>query len=133
MAEIARAAHSARFAAHQDILNRPVREVDRARLREMWLTVLAAAVLAVAVLVTVWQQAEVRKLGYEVERLQKARAAEEAEAYRWRIELESLRSLKRIEQLAHQLALEDPANGDVVVIERVAPSPAPAKGLVARR
>jgi len=133
MAEITRTADTVRFAVQKDILNHPVREVDRARHREMWLTVLAVAVLVVAVLVTLWQQAEVRQLGFEVERLQKARAAEEAATYHLRVELESLRSLKRIEQLAPQLNLVKPPGRDVVVIERVTPSPAPAKGLVARR
>lgn len=133
MAEIARAAASARFAVQKDILNRPVREVDLVRYREMWLTALAAAVLVVVVLVTLWQQAEVRNLGYQVEKLQKELVAEEAAAHHLRLELESLRSLKRIGQLAPQLNLVTPANGDVVLIERVTPSPAPAKGLVARR
>jgi cell division protein FtsL len=99
----------------------------------MWLTVLAVAVLVVAVLVTLRQQAEVRSLGRKSEQLQKARAAEEAANYHLRVELESLRSLKRIEQLAPQLDLVFPANGDAIVIERVAPSPLPSKGLVARR
>jgi len=133
MAEIARIADPVGFAVQKDILNRPVREVDRAGHREMWLTVLAVAFLVVAVLVALWQQAEIKQLGYDVEKLQKARAAEEAANYDLRVELESLRSLKRIEQLAPQLDLVAPANGDAIVIERVTPSPAPAKGLVARR
>jgi cell division protein FtsL len=133
MAEISKTASPVGFAVQKDILNHPVREVDRARHREMWVTVVAGAILAVAVLLTLWQQAEVRQLGYEVERLQKARSAEEAANYHLRVELESLRSLKRIEQLAPQLNLVAPANGDAIVIERVTPSPAPAKGLVASR
>ncbi|MEI6668422.1 MAG: cell division protein FtsL [Acidobacteriota bacterium] len=133
MAEISKAASGMGFALQKDILNRPVREIDRARHREMWLTVLAVAVLVVAVLVTLWQQAAVRQLGYDVEKLQKARTAEEVANYHLRVELESLRSLKRIEQLAPALNLVAPANGDAIVIERVTPSPAPAKGLVARR
>jgi cell division protein FtsL len=133
MAEITRTADPVGFVIRKDILNHPVREVDRVRHREMWFTVLAVAVLVAAVLATLWQQAEVRNLGYQVERLQKELAAEEAATHHLRVELESLRSLKRIEQLAPQLNLVTPANGDVVSIERVTPSPAPAKGLVARR
>lgn len=134
MNEITRIADTVGFAVQKDILNHPVREVDRARHREMWLTVLAVTVLVVVVLLTLWQQAEVRQLGYEVEKLQKARAAEETANYHLRVELESLRSLKRIEQVAtEQLNLVAPANGDAIVIERVTPSPAPAKGLIARR
>jgi len=133
MAEITRIADPVSFAVRQDILNHPTREVDRARTREMWLTVLALAVLAVAVLVTLWQQAEIKQLGFELEKLQKAKAAEEAAYYHLRVDLESLRSLKRLEQWAPQLNLGDPAPGDVIVIERVTPSPPPAKGLVARR
>ena len=133
MAEITKTADPVGFAVQKAILNHPVREIDRARNREMWLTVLAVAVLAVAVLVTVWQQAEVRKLGIELEKLQKARTAEEAANYHLRVELESLRSLKRLEQMAPQLNLVAPANGDAIVIERVTRSPVPAKGLVARR
>ena len=133
MLEIARTAGPVGFAVQKDILNHPVREFDRVQHREMWLTVLAAAVLLVVVLVTLWQQAEVRQLGIELEKQQKALAAEESANYHLRVELETLRSLKRIEQLAPKLNLSAPANGDVVVIERVMPSSAPAKGLVARR
>jgi cell division protein FtsL len=133
MAEITKTMDAVGFAVRKDVLNHAVREVDRARHRGMWLTVLAVAVLVVAVLLTLWQQAEVKQLGYQVEKLQKARAAEEAENYRLRVELESWRSLKRIEQLAPKLGLVAPAVGDFIVIERVTPSPAPGKGVVARR
>ena len=132
MAEGSRTAHSAGFAVQQDILNRPVREVDRKRHREMWLTLVAAAVVVAAVLGTLWQQAEVRQLGYELERLQKAKAEEVAANYHLRVELETLKSLKRIEQIAtEQLKLVAPANGDAIVIERVRPTAPAAKGLVA--
>jgi len=132
MADASRTASSAGFAVHQDILNRPVREVDRKRHREMWLTVLAVTALVAAVLLTLWQQAEVRQLGYELERLQKEKAAEVAANYHLRVEIETLRSLKRIEQIAlDDLKLVAPANGDAIVIERVKPSAPAAKGLVA--
>jgi len=134
MAEISKMTRPLGFVVHQDIPNRAIREVDRVRHREMWMAVLAVAVLVAAVLVTLWQQAEVRRLGNELDRLQKAKAAEEAARYHLLVELETLRSLKRIEQLATEnLQLVAPANGEAVVIERVRPSAPPAKGLVARR
>lgn len=132
MGDITRTADSG-FAVGPAVLNRPVREVDRARNREMWLGVLAVAVLAVALLANLWQQAAIRQLGRELETLQKARAAEEKATYRLRVDLETLRSLKRIEQLAPQLNLVAPSHGDAIVIERVRPTPPPAKGLVVRR
>lgn len=133
MAEITRTPGPAGFTVQRDILNRAVREVDRGRNREMWLTVVAVAVVVMAVLVTLWQQAEIKQLGFEIERLQKARAAEAAANYHLRVDLESVRSLKRLKQYAPQLNLVEPAPGDAIVIERVTPSPAPAKALVAHR
>ena len=134
MAELTRPGEMVSFAVHTDILNRPVREVDRGRHREMWLMVGAVAVLVVAMLITVWQESEGRRLGFDVQRLQNERAAEEAANYHLRVELETLRSLKRIEALATQkLHLVAPATGEAVVIERVKPGPQPAKSLVARR
>ena len=134
MAEMSRTTAPVGFAVHQDILNHPVREVDRARHREMWLIVLAVAVLVAVVLVTLRQQAEARELGNQFDRLQKALASEQAEHYRLVVELETLRSLKTIEALAtRQLNLVAPTAGESIVIERVRPSAPPAKTLVAQR
>ena len=132
MADTRRTAGPAGFAVPQDILNRPVREVDRKRHREMWLTLLSVTTVVAVVLMTLWQQVEVRQLGYEMERLQKEKAAEVAANYHLRVEIETLKSLKRIEQIAtNELKLVAPANGDAVVIERVRPAAPAAKSLVA--
>ena len=99
----------------------------------MWLTVLASVLLLGVVLVTLWQQAEVRQSASNSRNSRRRSRRKRLRTISLRVEVESLRSLKRLEQLAPKLNLAEPANGDVVVIERVTPSPAPAKGLVARR
>jgi cell division protein FtsL len=72
--------------------------------------------------------------GYEIEELQRQRAAEEDVNRRLRLEIETLQSPKRIEALAtERLHLVAPTKDDAVVLERVTPADPPAKSVVARR
>ena len=123
------------YAIRKDVRNNPiVREVDEARQRDLWKSVAVASVLVVMLLFWAWQQFELLRHGYEVEELQRQRAAEEETARHLRLEIDTLRSPKRIEMLAtERLHLVAPSQDEAIVIERVVPAQPPAKTVVARR
>jgi cell division protein FtsL len=123
------------YAIKKDVRNNPiVREVDETRQRELWKSVAIASFLVLVLLVSAWQHFELLRHGYQVEQLQKERATEEEAAHQLRLEIETLRSPKRIEALAtEQLHLVAPGRDEAIVIERVAPADPPAPSVVARR
>jgi cell division protein FtsL len=123
------------YAIRKDVRNNPiVREVDEARQRELWKSVGIAAFLVLVLLFSAWQHFELLRHGYRLEQMQRDRAIEQEAARHLRLEIETLRSPKRIETLAiEQLRLVPPAREDAVVIERVVPAEPPAKSVVARR
>jgi cell division protein FtsL len=123
------------YAIKKDVRNNPiVREIDEARQRELWKSVGIAAFLVLAFLFSAWQHFELLRHGYQVEAMQRQRAAEEETGRRLRLEIETLKSPKRIERLAtEQLHLVAPTRDEAIVIERVLPADPPAKSVVARR
>ena len=83
-----------------------VREIDRGRVRELLVVVMLAGLLLVPLLVYVWNHMEWIRLGYELQRLEKERAAQAELGERLRIEKASLASLARVdEQAAGRLGL----------------------------
>jgi cell division protein FtsL len=87
-----------------------------------------------AVMFWTWQHFELLRHGYKLEELQRQRAAEEDIARHLRLEIETLKSPKRIETLARtRLNLVTPSREDAIVIERVVPAEPPAKSVIARR
>jgi cell division protein FtsL len=123
------------YAIKKDVRNNPiVREVDQSRQRELWKSVAITAFLVGVLLFSAWQHFELLRHGYVIEQLQRERAAEEEAAQRLRLEIETLRSPKRIEALAtEQLHLVAPNRDEAIVLERVVPPEPPAKSIVARR
>ena len=123
------------YAIKKDVRNNPiVREVDEARQRELWKSVAIAGFLVVAFLFSAWQHFELLRHGYQVEAMQRERAAEEEAGRRLRLEIETLRSPQRIEDLAtQQLHLVTPSRDEAIVIQRVLPADPPAKSVIARR
>ena len=123
------------YAIKKDVRNNPiVREMDRSRQRELWTSVGVASLLVLVLLFSAWQHFELLQHGYQVEELQQERAAQEELTRQYRLEIETLRSPKRIEALATQrLHLVAPADGDAIVIERVLAADPPARSVVARR
>ena len=123
------------YAIKKDVRNNPiVREVDEARQRELWKSVAIAGFLVIAFLFSAWQHFELLRHGYQVEAMQRERTAEEEAGRRLRLEIETLRSPKRIEALAtEQLHLVTPSRHEAIVIERVLPANPPAKSVIARR
>lgn len=123
------------FAVPKSIHNHAVREVDRGRQREMWITVCVIAGFVIAALASVWAPSELLQLGYKVEQLRERRAAEESDNRQLRLEWETLRAPGRIEMLAtgQPLNLVAPAQTEAIVIQRVRQDAAPSRGMVAQR
>jgi cell division protein FtsL len=122
------------FSVPKDIQNHPVRNVDRARQREMWWSVVFVSLLVGALLLVAWEHSQWTQLGYAMTRLQKQRSASEADYRHLRLELETLRRPQRIEELAiRELHLVAPSQTEAVVLELVREAATPARTLVARR
>jgi len=123
------------YAIKKDVRNNPiVREMDQSRQRELWTSVGVASLLVLVLLFSAWQHFELLQHGYQVEELQQERAAQEELTRQYRLEIETLRSPKRIEALAtERLHLVAPADGDAIVIERVLAADPPSRSVVARR
>jgi cell division protein FtsL len=123
------------YAIKKDIRNNPiVREVDETRQRQLWRSVGIGLFLVVVLLFSAWQHFELLRHGYQIERMQQERAQEEEINRHLRLEIETLRSPKRIEKIAtEQLHLVAPTRGRAIVIERVTPPTPPEKSVVASR
>ena len=123
------------YAIKKDVRNNPiVREVDRERHREMWRSTLISVFLVLVLLFSAWQHFELLRHGYRLEQMQRERASEEAVNRHLRLEIETLRSPARIERMAMgRLRMVAPSADDAIVIERVIPTPAPPRSVVARR
>ena len=114
--------------------NQIVREVDQRRLRDLWQSLGIGVVLVLVLLFSAWQHFELLRHGYRLEQMQRERAAEEDINRHLRLEMESLRSPKRIETIATgRLGMVAPGPAEAVVLERVTPPAPPAKSLVATR
>ena len=123
------------YAVRKDVRNNPIiREVDETRHRELWKSVGIAGVLVLTLLFWATQHFYLLRHGYEVEQMQRDRAAGEEAARHLRLEIETLRSPKRIEALATEtLHLVAPGGDEAIVIERVVPAQPPDASIVARR
>lgn len=123
------------YAIKKDVRNNPiVHEVDEAQRRELWRSVGLGVFLVVVLLFSAWQHFELLRHGYQIERMQRERAAEEEVNRHLRLEIESLRAPARIEKIAKEkLRLVEPSADEAIVIERVAPAPPPDSSVVASR
>lgn len=122
------------YAIKKDVRNNPiVREVDQARQRELWKWVSVAGILVLVLLFSAWQHFELLRHGYQIEEVQRQKAIEEEAGRRLRLEIETLRSPKRIETLAQKLHLVTPSRDEAIVIERVLAADPPPKSVVAQR
>jgi cell division protein FtsL len=114
--------------------NQIVREVDERRLRDLWMSLGIGVVLVVVLMFSAWQHFELLRHGYKLEQMQRERAAENDINRHLRLEMETLRAPQRIEKLAtERLGMISPGETEAGVLERVAPTAAPAKSVVASR
>ena len=123
------------YAIRKDVRNNPiVREVDDARQRQLWRSLAIGGFLVLVILFSAWQHFELLRHGYEIQRMQRERAAEEDVNRHLRLEIETLRSPSRIERIAtKELHLVAPVRDQAIVLERVTPSAPPGKSIVAAR
>jgi cell division protein FtsL len=123
------------YAIKKDVRNNPiVREFDEARQRDLWKSGGVAALMVLVVLFSAWQHFELLRHGYQVDELQREKAREEEITRQYRLEIETLRSPRRIESLAiEKLHLVAPSNDEAIVIESVVPAEPPSASVVARR
>ena len=123
------------YAINKDVRNNPiVREVDEARQRVLWKSAGLAGFLVIVLLVSAWQHFELLRHGYQIEQVNRERAVEEEAGHQLRLEIDTLRSPKRIEALATgRLRLVAPSADEAIVLERVQPADPPAKSVVAER
>ena len=121
-------------AIKKDIRNNPiVREVDLARQRELWRSVGVGVFLVVVLLFSAWQHFELLRHGYQIEQMQRERAQQLEVNRHLRLEIETLRSPKRIERIAtEQLNLVEPTHEDAVVVERLVPAEPNSELMAAR-
>jgi cell division protein FtsL len=121
------------YAIKKDVRNNPiVREVDERRVREQWRFLAIGGLFVAVLLFSGWQRVELLQHGYRVEQMQRQRADEEAVSRHLRLEIETLKSPKRIETLAtERLHLVVPETGAAVIIERVVPPDPPPQSIVA--
>ncbi len=122
------------YAIKKDVRNNPiVREVDEARQRQLWRSLAIGGVLVVVLLFSGWQKVELVQHGYNLQKLQQQQADEQEIYRRLRLEIETLRSPQRIEEMARKLKLVTPPRDQAIVIERVTPPAPPDKSVVAVR
>ena len=119
----------------RDIRNNPiVREIDRVRQRELWRSGAVGVCLVAVLLFSAWQHFELLRHGYEMEQMEQDRALELELNRHLRLEIETLRSLRRIEQIAiEDLNLVAPTPAEAQVIERIAPAASPDRSVVVSR
>ena len=119
----------------RDIRNNPIeREIDRVRQRELWRSGAVGVCLVAVLLFSAWQHFELLRHGYEIEQMEQDRALELELNRHLRLEIETLRSLRRIEQLAtEELNLVAPTSAEAQVIERIAPAAPPDRSVVVSR
>ena len=119
----------------KDIRNNPIiREIDQTRQRELRRSAVIGVFLVAVLLFSAWQHFELRQHGYRIEEMQQERAGELEINRHLRLEIETLQSPKRIEQIAiEQLNLVAPSSDEVIVIERVIPATQPDPSIVATR
>jgi cell division protein FtsL len=119
----------------KDVRNNPiVREVDRARHREMWRTARLGLFLVTVLVFSVWRYSALMSHTYEAGSRKEEIGELRQQNIKWRLEIEARRSPARIEELARRkLGMIEPDPADRVVIERVVQSPPPPHSVVASR
>ncbi len=123
------------YEIRKDFRNNPiVREVDERRLRDLWTSLGIGVALVIVLLFSAWQHFELLRHGYKLEQMQRDRAAENDINRHLRLEMETLRAPQRIEKIAiERLGMVSPGDAEAVVLERVTPTEAPARSVVASR
>jgi hypothetical protein len=114
-------------AIKMDVRNNPiVRELDQARQRELWRSMLIGGALVAVILFSLWQRFSVMRVGTRIERVQRELSLALEEQRRLTVEVERLSTPARIAPLARGLAMIDADRATTRIIRR--PSEAQARG-----
>jgi cell division protein FtsL len=122
------------YAVRKDVRNNQiVRELDRARHRELWRWVRIGSAFVGLLLYSAWQDFELIRHGYRLEQLQKEHRIEEEINRHLHLQVHSLKAPQRIADLAtRQLRMIEPRREDAIVIERARAADPPPPSVVAR-
>jgi cell division protein FtsL len=120
------------YAIKKDIRNNPVvRQVDVQQKREFVRTTFLVGLGVCMSLFAAWQHFKLVQHGYELQKIQQARAAEETQNRKLRLEVEMLKAPQVIERFAKsKLGMVAPESKDTLVVERATPA-VPDKAIVA--
>jgi cell division protein FtsL len=124
------------YAIKMDVRNNPiVQEVDRARQRELWRSVLIGVGLVLVILFSLWQRFTVMRVSADIARMERELAEERTVNRQLRLEVETLSTPSRIERLASRppLRMVLPNRESTLVLERATVTPPPPRSVVARR
>lgn len=123
------------YAIKKDVRNNPiVREVDRERHREMFRSFAVGSFLVAVLVCFGWRHNELVFSGYEIGTIRQQRIAQEKYNEKLRLEIETLKSLPRIEGFAkRELHMVVPGPEERGVIERVLPTDQPPSSVLAQR
>jgi hypothetical protein len=123
------------YAIRQDVRNNPiVREVDRARVAELWRWALVLTGLGAVLLFSALQHFQVLRYGYLIEDMRRQRVVEEERHRHLLLDRAVLLRPQRIQQIATgRLRLVEPAKEATFVVDRVTTGAPPARGVAAAR
>jgi cell division protein FtsL len=124
------------YAIRMDVRNNPIiQEVDRARQRELWRSVLIGVGLVLVILFSLWQRFTVMRVSADIARMERELAEERTVNRQLRLEVETLSTPSRIERLASRppLRMVLPDRESTLVLERATVTPPPPRSVVARR
>jgi len=123
------------YGIKKDVRNNAiVREIDEERHRQLWRSVGIGGMVVVVLLFSIWLVVDRVAHGYQIQKLELERAAEEEKNEHLRMEIEVLRAPSRIEEMAlRDLKLVHPDQDKAIVIERVTSPAAPEPSIVAAR
>jgi hypothetical protein len=114
-------------AIKMDVRNNPiVRELDQARQRELWRSMLIGGALVAVILFSLWQRFSVMRVGTRIEGVQRELSVALEEQRRLTVEVERLSTPARIAPLARHLDMIDADLATTRIITR--PSEALARG-----
>ena len=125
---------AAEYAVRKVVQNNPIREVDEVRQREMWQWVSMSVILVLVLLASTWLRGDLLRHGYDMQKLQDERAADQETNRQLRLDIDMLSSPKRIEDFAtRRLRMVAPGLSDAFVLHRIVAPQRPPSSVVAAR
>ena len=111
-------------AIKMDVRNNPiVRELDRARQRELWRWMLVGGALVGVILFSLWQRFSVMRVATQIESTERELARERELQRKLRLDVERLSAPRRIEQLALRAHMVHADRATTRIIVRPAEAP----------